>query len=194
MRNIIIAFILALPVYVLAQDGQQYNKKIELGFALDPVQGGSGVVWKAEQRRLNNRHIEGYLGFSGQVHRNQERKFSTAHKGGTTDLGLYVVTDWVYYPFASKHLFAGAEGFAGITNYKSAGTLSIPEYGVKESFSHSYTYFNYGVGLNLGYDFGRITATAFGKASLKGLLDKGRLRPFDTDSRGFVGVSVGVKF
>lgn len=195
MKKIIgfIIIVIVLPLFSVAQNVNRINKKVEFGFAIDPAQGGSGILLKAKQRLINTRHFDGYVGVAGQYHRNKEKKFSESLNGGTTDLGVYLVSDCLLYPFSSKHVFIGAEGFAGITNFRTKGTLTLPEHSIAEKYSNQYTYFNYGVNLSLGYDFGRLSTNMFINASLKGFLDKGRFRPLDTDSKGFAGLSMGFK-
>lgn len=189
-----ISIVVIFPLLSGAQNDNQLNRKIEIGFAIDPSLGGSGIIIKTKKKVVNRRHFEGYAGFAGQFHRNKETKFSRSVSGGTTDLGVYLVSDWLVYPFSSKHVFMGTEIFAGVTSLHTNGVLRLPDHSVTERYSHQYSYFNYGAALSLGYDFGRISTNVFINASLKGLLDKGRFRPMDTDSKGFTGLSIGVKF
>ncbi len=171
----------------------QKKVKLEAAFVIDPFYDGNGALLKVKKEVASKKHFEGYAGLSAQFLRNSEDKFSSSVDGYTRDLGLNIVTDWLYYPMKSKNVFVGLEPFMGLSTMKSDGTLSIPEYQVSESYSNKYSYFNYGATLSIGYDFGRMSTNIFTMASLKGLLDGGRTRPVDSDSKLLFGINLGYK-
>lgn len=165
--------------------------KLEAGFAMDLINGGKGLIIKGKRQILNTRKFDGYSGLAAQFTRDLETKFSDNVDGYTQDLGLYIVSDWLFYPLRSKTLFLGLEPFVGVTNLKSKGTLNLEDFDISDAYSNSYTYFNYGATLSIGYDFGRFSTNVFATSSLKGILDSGRFRPGDVDSKILAGLNLG---
>jgi hypothetical protein len=199
MKNNFVIFIILLLNSALCL-GQERNNSIlfekmqvEAAYIMDPFYKGNGALFKVKREVMNKKHLESYTGLSAQFMQNNEDKFSANVDGYTRDLGLYLVSDWRYYPLKAKNVFIGLEPFMGVSTMKSQGSLSIPEHQVSEKYSNSYSYFNYGATFSVGYNFGRVSTNIFAMASLKGMLDGGRTRPVDSDSKTFVGINVGYK-
>lgn len=194
-KYIIILLAIFLPLLNFAQNRQFYGEprgiKLDLGYTMDVAYGGHGLIFKGKRQILDAENFDAYFGLAAQFTRDGEKKFTNDVDGFTRDLGLYVVSEVLLYPLRSKNLFLGLEPFAGVTNLKSEGTLEIEDYNVSETFSKNYTYLNYGATLSLGYNFGKIQTSIFAMPSLRALLDKGRFRPGDTDSRILAGVNLG---
>ncbi|MCF6348104.1 MAG: hypothetical protein L3J20_07375 [Flavobacteriaceae bacterium] len=197
MNKAIILSLLFFSIH-LPSIGQEKNNSSFLNNTIIEVAityelfGGIGTIVKGKKKILNSKHFEGYLGLSLQFsHQSETNKFSDGVKGYNQDLGVYVVSDWIYYPFKSKKIFIGLEPFHGITNLRSKGTLKIQRYDISENYSNSYTYFNYGTTQKIGYNFGRVSTSLFAMISSKGLLDNGRTRFGDSDSKVFFGINFG---
>lgn len=199
MKNNLVVFIILLSNSVLCLGQEKNNSilfekmKVETAYMMDPFYDGNGALFKVKREVMNKKHFESYTGISAQFMQNNEDKFSGNVDGYTRDWGLYLVSDWQYYPLKAKNVFIGLEPFIGVSTMKSQGSLSIPEYQISEKYSNSYSYFNYGATFSVGYNFGRVSTNIFAMASLKGMLDGGRTRPVDSDSKAFVGINVGYK-
>jgi len=170
------------------------NSRVALLGSYEPFAGGIGFIVKGKKEFFNSKHFDGLVGLAFQFSRQSETdKFLVGIDGYNHDIGIYIVSDIIYYPFSSKKIFTGLEPFIGLTNLKTEGELIIPNYDIVEQYSNSYTYVNYGITPTIGYDFGKIDVGAFAMISAKGLLDSGRTRPGDSDSKIFFGISIGYK-
>lgn len=156
----------------------------------------NGFIAKGKYNLYHSKHFSFYTGIMHQNSYINERKnkFTKHTRGYTTDVGLYALTEIVYYPFKQRKFFMSIEPFVGATYLRSKGSLKIPAYGVSETYKNTYVYFNYGVSNSLGYRFGKISVQLSLWSSLKGFWDKGRFRPGDFDSRIFAALGVGYSF
>jgi len=154
---------------------------------------GKGFLFKAKKETLNTKRINIYSGFALQFSSQNESNLvlSRGVDGGNSNMGLYAICNLDYHPFKNRRFFLGLEPFMGVTYLRTMGSLTIPKHQVYESFSNDYVYFNYGITPSAGYNFGRVRVAAFSMASFKGVLDNGRTRPGDMDSRIFVGLLFG---
>ena len=137
-----------------------------------------------------------HVGAAFQHHIIQESTSPFTHRvqGYTRDLGGYLLVDATWHPFAGRRLFITLEHFAGYTRLQSEGSLTLPDYGLTQTYRHLYGYFNYGVANHIGYAVGPISVQAMVWSSLKGFWDGGRQRPGDFDSRILAGVGIGYRF
>ncbi|WP_438422991.1 hypothetical protein [Aquimarina macrocephali] len=203
MKNylVFLSFILSLPVLAQGQkeniESNQKRWKLELLYTQDILNTSYGknygYIFKGKLMCLDSKHFT--LSY-GAAHQNSyinetDNSFTDYVDGHTRDIGLYSIFDITYYPFNKKKLFLSLEPFIGVTHLKSKGTLKIPQYSVYEKYKNEYVYFNYGFSQSLGYNINKFSVSAFAWASLKGILDKGRNRPADFDSRFFVGLGIG---
>lgn len=153
--------------------------------------GGIGFVAKGKTSIKNTKHFELYTGIAyQQSHQSEANNLLRQITGYNKDVGLYLITDFIFYPLKSKSLFTGIEPFLGITLLETKGSLSLPELNIQEDYFMKYTYVNYGITQTLGYQFGRISTSLTTMLSLKGIIDEGRNRPGDSDSKIFVGLTV----
>lgn len=196
-KIIIILFILHLSAF-----GQDKTSKtwwptldrLELFTSYEIFGGGFGVIAKGKSQILSKKHFELYHGIAYQYsYQSETDKLLNGVKGYNSDVGVYLVFDAVVYPFKTKKVFTSLELFIGRTTLKSKGTVNIPEYNIHESYYNKYSYLNYGLSQTLGYNFGKIRASLFTMISLKGLIDKGRTRPGDSDSKIFAGINLSYK-
>lgn len=200
-KNVIIIFLLivALKPAAYSQDNNTQdlwkNTRIGLSGTYDIFNKSAGFIAKGEKEIIRLNHFETYTGLAFQFSRQKEKGLymETGIEGGSNDIGFYGIFKLNYYPFKRKTLFIGLEPFLGITNFKSKGTLELPEYDIIESYSNSYTYFNYGLTPEIGYNFKRIETSIFTMISLKGVLDSGRNRLGDADSRILLGINFTYK-
>ena len=170
------------------------NRRLEILSSYQLFGGGFGFIIKGKKEILHSKHFEGYTGLAYQKsYKIETDVLLNGVTGYQRDLGIYLVTDLMYYPFKTKKVFTGLEPFVGLTVLKTKGTLVIPEYDIDEVYTNNYAYLNYGTTQTLGYDFGRVSTSLFAMLSLKGLLDQGRTRPGDSDSKIFVGINLGFK-
>lgn len=170
------------------------DRRLEILSSYQLFGGGFGFIVKGKREILHSKHFEAYAGLAYQTSYQFETDvLLNGVTGYQRDLGIYLVTDLMYYPFKTKKVFTGLEPYVGLTVLKSKGTLVIPEYGIDEVYTNRYAYLNYGTTQTLGYNFGRVSVSLFTMLSLKGLLDQGRTRPGDSDSKIFVGINLGFK-
>ncbi|WP_438711247.1 hypothetical protein ACSTS3_22175 [Aquimarina muelleri] len=174
--------------------------KIELLFTQDIFNTSYGknygFVFKGKKVWLDKNHFTLLYGaaFQNSYISESDNLFTDFVDGYTRDIGAYGVFDISYYPFRKKRFYLSLEPFIGATHLKSKGQLYIPEYSVSEKYKNTYTYFNYGFTQSLGYTINRFSIIGFSWISLKGILDEGRSRPADFDSRLFLGLGVGYTF
>jgi len=199
MHNKLILAFLLLAILQAKSYGQDNtipgfwaDARVGLSGVYDVFNKSAGFIGQGEKGVLNSNHFEGYSGIAFQFSRqNEEDMFmDSGINGGSNDIGFYTTFQLEYYPFKRKSFLLGLEAFAGVTNFKSEGTLELPEYDIRENYSNSYTYLNYGLTPAIGYNFGRISTSVFSMVSLKGVFDKGRTRIGDADSRIFLGVNL----
>jgi hypothetical protein len=178
----------------------QKQLKIELLYTYDflnTVYGKNyGFIFKGKKNFLDTKHFNLLYGVAYQYSYISEKdnSFTNYVDGYTRDIGLYSVVEVVYFPFKRKKLHLALEPFIGVTHLKSKGTLKIVQHSIFEKYKNSYTYFNYGITQSIGYKFNKLSLSGFGWGSLKGILDNGRFRPGDFDSRLFIGLGVGYTF
>jgi len=183
-----------------AQVSDQHHWRIELSLAKDftNVSFGHtfGYIMKGKRFLFTSNHFDLLVGaaFQNSLIYESENEFTDYVDGYTRDLGFYGLFDVKYYPFKKKKFYLALEHFAGVTNLKSKGDLTIPELDIDESYKHYYTYFNYGMNQSIGLQIKRVNIDAFVWLSLKGFLDEGRYRPADFDSRMFFGINAGYTF
>ncbi len=107
-----------------------------------------------------------------------------------SNVGVYGVSELVYYPFKRKNVFLSVEPFLGINRYKTKSTINDVANELIDSYSDTFTFFNYGSTQTLGYRFKRLSIAANIMASYKGFLDNGRRRIGDFDSFLFPGIQL----
>jgi len=167
------------------------NSKIELSGTYELFGEGLGFIVKGKKESFSKKHFEGFLGLAFQFsHQSETDKYLNGVKGYNNDFGMYAIYDLVYYPFKTKKIFIAIEPFIGVTNLKSKGTLEISNYDIYEKYSNSYTYYNSGTTQKIGYNFGQVSGDVFVMISSKGLLDNGRKRLGDSDSKIFLGINI----
>lgn len=197
-NTIVISILILFRISAFGQDEKANpffaNSRVELLGTYEPFGGGLGTIAKGKKQILNSKHFEGFLGLAFQFsHQSETDKYLTGVDGYNNDIGIYIVSDLVYYPLKTKNIFIGLEPFIGLTNLKSKGGLEISQYDIYEKYSNSYTYINYGITPTIGYNFGKLSVSFFSMISLKGFLDKGRTRLGDSDSKIFFGISLSYK-
>ncbi|WP_103865496.1 hypothetical protein [Aquimarina sp. I32.4] len=205
MKNFLLVLCLIFTLPIVAQV-QQENKnptqnkwKLELLYSHDILNTSYGknygYIFKGKLIFLDRKHFT--LSY-GLAHQNSyidetENLFTEYIDGYTRDIGLYSIFDITYYPFNKKKLYLSLEPFIGATHLKSKGKLKIPQYSISEKYKNEYVYFNYGFSQSIGYNIHKFSVSGFTWVSLKGLLDQGRSRPADFDSRFFIGVGLGYR-
>lgn len=197
--KIICIFLLSFTsIIAVAQEttpDKERKWELELAISTDIINSsyGSnfGYFLKVKRSFIRHDHFEILGGVSWQNFYilESDNLFTTHIKGYTRDLGAYGLIDIRYYPFKQGKFFMALEPFAGHTNLYSKGSIEIPQHEIVADYQHSYNYFNYGVNQTLGLRFDRFNIGAFAWLSLKGILDEGRRRPGDFDSRLFLGIS-----
>ncbi|GGX12162.1 hypothetical protein [Aquimarina muelleri] len=198
-KNIIILsilFLIQIESYGQDQNSKHFwtNSRIELLGSYELFGGGIGFIAKGKKEIFNLKHFEGFAGLAFQYsYQSETNKLLTGIKGHNSDVGMYTVFDIILYPFKTKKVFTGLEPYLGLTTLKSDGVLEIPKHNIYEDYSNSYTYLNYGITQTIGYSFKRINTSLFAMLSLKGILDKGRTRPGDSDSKIFFGFNISYK-
>lgn len=206
MKNYILIVLLFIGFITYSQE-QTKNKtpqknqwKIELLYTYDILNTAygknQGYIFKGKIKFLDSKHFNLLYGaaFQNSYISETDNLFTNYVDGYTRDIGLYSIFEAVYFPFKKKKLYLALEPFIGITHLKSKGTLKIPQYSIFEEYKNNYAYFNYGITQSIGYKFNQFSINGFTWFSLKGVLDKGRGRPGDFDSRFFIGLGIGYTF
>lgn len=182
------------PVFGFSQESIKSpiwnNIKIEGAIILEPFLGGVGGLIKGKKQILTKKHFESEMGLSVlYAYQNETDQFSNYIDGYNRDWAFNLVIDWRYYPLNRKNIFIGVEPFSGLANLKTKGSFEITELDISENYENKYSYFNYGFSLLIGYDFGKLRINTFAMSSLKGVLDKGRSRLGDSDSKIYAGLN-----
>lgn len=203
MKNSILSLLLALFIsqHSFAQSSTNLfsidNIHYDIGVLFEPLGLGFGAIHKVSIKILNSDHFEAFVGFTWQHNHSFKSPFETNIKPliTTNDLGKYITNDLKYYPFKKKHFFIGIGAFAGLTHSVTKGTLEIPAHNITESFYNEHTYINYGSMQTIGWSFSKkIQLSLYSMISLKGLLDQGRSRLSEVDSRFHIGINIGFRF
>lgn len=192
----LISFLINLNIDCQNQKNFWTNSRVELLLSYDMINQSIGTIIEGKKQIWNRNHFEGYSGLALEyLYQEEKNKYlDYGLNGHDRDLGIYGVSNCIYYPFNKKTFFIGLEIFIGITNFKSKGSLKMPKHDINKTYKNSYTYFNYGITPMIGYNFGRVSTSLFSKSSLKGILDSGRNRFGDNDSRFLVGLNIGYQF
>lgn len=199
MKNIsILAILLSLPFQILSQSktAQFFTDRMhyDLAIVTEPFSLAVGAIHKASLKVWNTKHVECLFGIAYQHHHTFKSPYESSITATTTnnDIGFYLTNDWKFYPFKKKTFFAGIGLFWGVTESVSEGSLEIPAYNVSEKFYKKHTYMNYGSMQTFGWSFSeRIQVSLYSMISLNGILDSGRARPAEVDSRFLVGINLG---
>ncbi|WP_156167075.1 hypothetical protein [Tenacibaculum mesophilum] len=194
----ILYIVLLSSFFMNAQEHDTTRKwKLELGYTTDIINTSFGkhygFVFKAKRKLLESKKITLMVGaaYQNSFINEDENMFTGFVDGYTRDLSVVGLVDFSFYPFNKRRFYMSIQPFLGYTNLKSKGSLYIDYIGVYEKYKNSHSYFNYGMINSLGYTFNRVTITFDVWSSLKGILDSGRFRPGDFDSRLFFGIGVG---
>ncbi|MCO7184511.1 hypothetical protein NH341_03685 [Tenacibaculum sp. XPcli2-G] len=194
----ILYIVLLSSFFMNAQEHDTTRKwKLELGYTTDIINTSFGkhygFVFKAKRKLLESKKITLMVGaaYQNSFINEDENMFTGFVDGYTRDLSVVGLVDFSFYPFNKRRFYMSIQPFLGYTNLKSKGSLYIDHLGVYEKYKNSHSYFNYGMINSLGYTFNRITITFDVWSSLKGIVDSGRFRPGDFDSRLFFGMGIG---
>lgn len=203
MKNAILLLLLSMTI-TQSSSAQSIHKLFhinnvhyDVALLFEPFGLGLGAIHKVSFKILNSDHFEGFAGSAWQHNHTYKSRFETNITPLITanDLNLYLTNDWKYYPFRKKHFFIGIGVFAGLTHSVTKGTLELPSYNISEHFYKEHTYFNYGSMQTIGWSFSKkIQLSLYSMISLKGLLDQGRNRLAEVDSRFHVGINLGFRF
>src|SRR5690554_263561 len=186
-----------LPNYIIAQSKlNSFIKKntYEVVGTMEPFIPSLGYVLKVSHGILNKKHVEGSLGLAFQNSYTRKTQFEKNMSSNTrvTDYSLLLTNDWKYFPLKKKNLFFEVGLYGGFTSSISKGSLSIPKYDIEEDYYNRHNYFNYGSMQTLGWRFKtHYELGLFSMISLNGILDSGRTRPAEVDSRFYVGIKFG---
>lgn len=203
MKNTILFLLLSITTsqYNFAQSTTKLfdlnNVHYDVGLLFEPFGLGFGAIHKVSIKTLNSKHFEGLVGFAWHHNHSFKSPFETNITPliTTNELSQYLTNDWKYYPFKKKHFFIGIGVFVGLTNSVTKGTLELPAHHITEHFYNKHTYLNYGAMQTIGWSFSeRIQLGFYSMISLKGLLDQGRSRLSEVDSRFHVGINLGFRF
>lgn len=200
-KNLIITLLLLISLgvksYGQSNIPQSFWDKTRVGLSgtYDIYNISTGIILKGEKNILESKHFEGFTGIAFQFSCQNETNLymESGINGGSNDLGFYGIFNLNYYPLKRKTIFVSVGPFLGVTNLRTKGTLELPEYDISESYSNSYTYFNYGLTPKIGYNFKRFETSIFSMISLKGVLDSARYRLGDPDSRILLGINFTYK-
>lgn len=199
MRTIlIITSILFFQQNSFAQTSTKFFLKdnLQFNFAIltEPFNTSIGTMHHISLKVFNSKHVESTIGVAHQHQVTFKSIYETSVKEliTTTDAGFYLTTDCKFYPLKKKTLFATIGLFWGVTQSTTEGTVELPQYNISEYYYKRHTYMNYGSMQQIGWCFGeRIQLSLYSMISLKGLLDGGRSRLAEVDSRFLVGVNLG---
>lgn len=186
-----------LPNYIIAQSKLKSfikNKNYEVVATAEPFISSWGYLLKVSHDILREKHFEGSLGLAFQNSYTRKTKFekNMSSNSRVTDYSLLLTNDWKYFPFKKKNLFIEVGLYGGFTSSVSKGSLSIPKYDIEEDYYNRHNYFNYGSMQTLGWRFKtHYELGVFSMISLNGVLDSGRTRPAEFDSRFYVGLKFG---
>jgi|SRR5690554_389056 len=186
-----------LPNYTIAQSKVNTfikNNNYEVAATTEPFIPSWGYLLKVSHDILNEKHFEGSLGLAFQNSYTIKTTFEKymSSNTGVTDYSLLLTNDWKYFPLRKKNLFIEVGIYGGLTSSVSKGSLSIPKYDIEEDYYNRHNYFNYGSMQTLGWRFKtRYELGVFSMISLNGILDSGRTRPAEFDSRFYVGLKFG---
>jgi hypothetical protein len=203
IKNTILTLFISIAIsqYSLAQSSTNLfsidNVHYDIGILFEPFGLGFGAIHKVSIKILDSDHFEGFVGLAWQHNHSFKSIFETNISPLITsnDLSQYITNDLKYYPFKKKHFFIGIGVFIGLTHSITQGTLEIPAYNITESFYKEHTYLNYGSMQTIGWSFSKkIQLSLYSMISLKGLLDRGRARLSEVDSRFHVGINLGFRF
>ena len=182
------------------KEAQQKQWKIEFLYThdfLNTIYGkNQGYIFKGKIKFLETKHFNLLYGaaYQNSYISETDNAFINYVDGYTRDIGVYSVFEVVYFPFKRKKLNLTLEPFMGVTHLRSKGSLKTPQFPILEEYKNNYIYFNYGFTQSIGYEFNRFSISGFTWLSLKGILDKGRTRLGDFDSRFFIGLGIGYTF
>ncbi len=173
------------------------NSDYEVMLTTEPFGSSVGILRKISKRFLDKNHFEGTFGAAEQDSYTFKTKFekNMGSDTRTVDKSLFLTQDWRYFPFQKKSLMLEVGLYGGVTRSVAQGSLSLPQYDIKEEYHDRYFYFNYGSVQSLAWNFKtHYQVGLFSMLSLKGILDSGRARPAEVDSRFFVGLKFGYRF
>lgn len=155
-----------------------------------------GSIVKAKWAIHSGQHLEWFMGIASRHSYLQEssNRFTEYVDGFTLDGGAYFVSELLLYPFRKKHFFIGVEPYAGVTHTFSKGTWKTDFDNQERTFKHHYTYFDYGVSQSVGVRIRQFSIKCEAWLSLKGVLDGGRFRLADFDSRFLPSIGFGYYF
>lgn len=197
-RIVILLLICGLQLPARAQGGKScwegVKAEISLPF-LFPYPIGAAI--KGKKMFFETPHLEGYYGIGLQQTYITTKIDKTAlpfMDMSLTNSGAYVLAEFDYFPFKSKHFFIELEPFMGITQFKTKSSIDLPGYQIVGDYTASYTFFNYGMTHGIGWQFDQLAVKADVIASYKGFFDKGRFRFGDFDTFLFPEISISWTF
>jgi len=163
----------------------------------EPFNYSLGYLAKVSQDVLNKKHLESTLGLAFQNSYTFRTKIEKSMSQDTrvTDHSFLLTNDWKYFPFSKKCLYVEVGIYGGFTSSISKGSLRLPEYDIEENYYNRHNYFNYGSIQSLGWRAkNHFELGVFSMISLNGILDSGRTRPAEIDSRFYIGLKFGFRF
>lgn len=195
-KLIINCALLIFQLNIIAQEDSTKTRmplnKVELLLSYQLFGGGYGFIVKGKTKILNSNHFESYTGIAyQQSHQSESNKLMVGVEGFNSDMGIHLIAELIYYPFKSKKVFTGIEPYLGLNTLKTEGQIDLPDLNIHSKYSNSYLYVNYGIYQTIGYQHSKISISGFSMLTLNGVLDQGRKRIGDTDSKVFVGINFG---